>query len=478
MLSKLLITLQLERRSSPATEEHITSAKRLHLCGGRLIFVALTLWVAGCDNRQRAANGPSPAEVTVSKPQQKEVVNWNEFTGRTAAVKLVTVTPRVSGYIVDIPFKEGDIIHKGDLLFQIDPRPYQDAYEQAVCQVQQAQAHQQLQDATVELPQRLRETRAITKEDYDTALSNKNQAAAQVVSAQSARNSAQLNLEFTHVTSPIDGRVSHQLVNIGNLVQADSTRLTTIVSIDPIYAYFSVDELAALSYQRLIREGKVASSQDGKVPVYLQLQDETGFPHEGTIDFSDNAFDSSTGTLLIRGSFPNPDGFLTPGNFVRVRVASSPKYDALLVADRAIGSDQDQSFVYVVDSKNIARLRHVKTGQLADGLRVVKSGLRPDDVVIISVTILPRMPASTDPPRKKPIEKFMKAAEIPPSGPRIRIATAVRGRGYPGDPIRGRKRLERTAVAGAFSLGGAVKPSFIVKIRESAGTVWITQHTI
>jgi len=391
--------------STSRTEQPITSARRLQICSERLIIVALSLWLAGCNNQQPATYGLPAPEVTVSKPEQKEVVNWNEFTGRTAAVKLVTVTPRVSGYIVDIPFKEGDIVHKGDLLFQIDPRPYQDAYDQAVGQLQQAQANQQLQDATFERQQRLRETGVIAKEDYDTALSNKNQAAAQVVSAQAARNSAQLNLEFTHVTSPIDGRVSHQLVNIGNLVQADSTRLTTIVSIDPIYAYFSVDELAALSYQRLIREGKVASSQDGKVPVYLQLQDETGFPHEGTIDFSDNSFDSSTGTLLIRGSFPNSDGFLTPGNFVRVRVASSPKYDALLVADRAIGSDQDQSFVYVVDSKNVARLRHIKTGQLAEGLRVVKSGLQPDDVVIINGIIKVR-PDSPVKPQPGTMEQF------------------------------------------------------------------------
>jgi RND family efflux transporter MFP subunit len=306
---------------------------------------------------------------------------------------------------VDIPFKEGDIVHKGDLLFQIDPRPYQDAYEQALGQLQQAQANQQLQDATFERQQRLRETGVIAKEDYDTALSNKNQAAAQVVSAQAARNSTQLNLEFTHVTSPIDGRVSHQLVNIGNLVQADSTRLTTIVSIDPIYAYFNVDELAALSYQRLIREGKLASSGGGKLPVYLQLQDETGFPHQGTIDFSDNAFDSSTGTLLVRGSFPNSDGFLMPGNFVRVRVASSPKYNALLVADRAIGSDQDQSFVYVVDSKNVARLRHIQTGQLAEGFRVVKSGLQADDVVVINGIIKVR-PDSPVRPQPGAMEQF------------------------------------------------------------------------
>ena len=397
--------LQLKRQFYRAAEQSIASAKRLHTNGRRLILVALTLWLAGCNNQQPAAHGLPPPEVTVSKPEQKEVVNWNEFTGRTAAVKLVTVTPRVSGYIVDIPFKEGDIVHKGDLLFQIDPRPYQDAYEQTVGQLQQAQANQQLQNVTFERQQRLRETGVIAKEDYDTALSNKNQAAAQVISAQAALNSARLNLEFTHVTSPIDGRVSRQLVNIGNLVQADSTQLTTIVSIDPIYAYFSMDELAALGYQRLIREGKIASSQDGKVPVYLQLQDETGFPHEGTIDFSDNSFDASTGTLLIRGSFPNTDGLLTPGNFVRVRVASSPKYHALLVADRAIGSDQDQSFVYVVDSKNIARLRHITTDQLAEGLRVVKSGLQPDDVVIINGIIKVR-PDSSVKPKWGAMEQF------------------------------------------------------------------------
>src|SRR6266478_2340635 len=372
---------------------------------GRLLSALTGLISLVACNQAAPPGSPPPPTVTVSRPEQKLVENWSEFTVRTAAVNFVNVTPRVSGYIVDIPFKEGDLVHQGDLLFQIDPRPYQDAYDQAVGQLQQAQANQQLQDVTFERQQRLRETGVIAKEDYDTALSNKNQAAAQVVSAQAARNSTQLNLEFTHVTSPIDGRVSHQLVNIGNLVQADSTQLTTIVSIDPIYAYFSVDELAALTYQRLSREGKLASSPDGKVAVYLQLQDETGFPHEGTIDFSDNAFDSSTGTLLIRGSFPNPDGFLTPGNFVRVRVASSPKYDALLVADRAIGSDQDQSFVYVVDSKNIARLRHITTGQLAEGLRVVKSGLQPDDVVIINGIIKVR-PDSSVRPQQGAMEQF------------------------------------------------------------------------
>lgn len=393
------------------SEHPVVEQPALNSASGRPFgWLALTLALAlgaltSCNNQPPAAHGFPPANVTVSKPVQKEVIDWNEFTGRTAAVNLVNVTARVSGYIVNIPFKEGDMVHKGDLLYQIDPRPYQDVYDQAVGQLKQAQANQQLQEATYERQARLQQTNVIAKEDYDTALSNKNQAAAQVISTQAAVNAAQLNLEFTHVVSPIDGRVGRQLVNIGNLVQADSTQLATIVSVDPIYAYFSMDELAALGYQRLVRDGKLASSGDGNAPVYLRLQDENGFPHEGTINFADNAFDTTTGTLLIRATFPNHDGFLTPGNFVRVRVEASAKYQALLVADRAIGTDQDQNFVYVVDAKNIAQLRHVTIGQEADGLRVVKSGLQPDDVVVIN-GILKVRPNSPVKPENGSMQQF------------------------------------------------------------------------
>jgi RND family efflux transporter MFP subunit len=370
-----------------------------------LTLVAVVAVLTGCNNQPPAAHNFPPANVTVSKPVQKEVVDWNEFTGRTAAVNLVNVTGRVSGYIVNIPFKEGDLVHKGDVLYQIDPRPYQDVYDQALGQLKQAQANQQLQEATYARQARLQQTNVIAKEDYDTALSNKNQSAAQVISAQAAVNAAQLNLEFTRVVSPIDGRAGRQLVNIGNLVQADSTQLATVVSIDPIYAYFSMDELAALGYQRLVRDGKLESTGNGNAPVYLRLQDENGFPHEGTINFADNAFDTTTGTLLIRATFANHDGFLTPGNFVRVRVEASPKYDALLVADRAIGTDQDQNFVYVVDSKNIAQMRHITIGQEADGLRVVKTGLHPDDVIVIN-GILKVRPNSPVKPENGSMEQF------------------------------------------------------------------------
>jgi membrane fusion protein, multidrug efflux system len=215
-----------------------------------------------------------------------------------AAVNFVKITPRVSGYIVDIPFNEGDIVHKGDVLFQIDPSPINTPTSRRSVSYSRRKANQRLQEVTFSRQQKLRDTAVIAKEDYDTALSNKNQAEAQVVSAQAAVDSAALNLEFTHVISPIDGRVSRQLVNIGNLVQADTIELSTVVSVDPIYAYFHVDELAELRYQRLVKDGKLPSPKEGCAPVYLQLQDETGFPHEGTINFADNAYDSSTGTLL------------------------------------------------------------------------------------------------------------------------------------------------------------------------------------
>src|SRR6266404_9484831 len=218
MITKRPIHLQFVHWFNPAIVKGIMSTTRFDTCREPLMVVALSLWLSSCNNQQPAAHGLPAPEVTVSKPEQKQVVNWNEFTGRTAAVKLVNVTARVSGYIVDIPFKEGDIVHKGDLLFQIDPRPYQHAYEQAVGQLQQAQANQQLQDATFARQQRLREMRVIASEDYDTALANKNQGQAQVVSAQAAVDSAALNLEWSRVTSPSDGRVSRHLVDIGNLV--------------------------------------------------------------------------------------------------------------------------------------------------------------------------------------------------------------------------------------------------------------------
>jgi len=279
--------------------------------------------LSGC-NKPAPPPAPPPPPVTIAKPIKKEIVEWDVYTGRTDAVESVDIRPRVSGYIDNVTFKAGDRVYKGDLLFVIDPRPYQAALDQAQANLRQAQANQQLQEANFARQDRLRQSGVIAKEDYDTALSNKNQAAAQVLANSAAVETAKLNLSFTQVTSPITGRISREQVTVGNLVQADSTLLTNIVSIDPIYAYFNVDERAVLNYQLLVREGKLPDARSQSVPVHLQLENERGFPHEGVIDFINNQFNPSTGTLQVRGLFPNANSFLTPGAFVRVRVAGTP----------------------------------------------------------------------------------------------------------------------------------------------------------
>ena len=346
------------------------------------LYVVCELFL-GCTKPAPPA-APPPPPVTIAKPIKKEIVEWNVFTGRTDAVESVDIRPRVSGYIDNITFRAGDRVDKGDLLFVIDPRPYRAALDQAEAQLRQSEANQQLQEANFSRQERLRQSGVIAKEDYDTAVSNRNQAAAQVLANSAAVELAKLNLTFTQVTSPIAGRISREQVTVGNLVQADSTLLTNIVSIDPIYAYFNVDERAVLNYQQLVRAGKMPDARSSSVPVDLQLQNEQGFPHQGVIDFINNQFSSSTGTLQVRGLFPNANAYLTPGAFVRVRVAAGPLSEAILVTDRAIGTDQGTKFVLVIDDQNVVGLRPVELGPEIDGLRVVRSGLSGDEQVIIN----------------------------------------------------------------------------------------------
>ena len=341
----------------------------------------LALLPAGCTKPAPPAPPPPPA-VTVAKPVAKKIVEHNEYTGRLAAVENVSVRPRVSGYIVQIPFKEGNIVKRDDLLFVIDPRPYQAALDQAVGQLKQAQAQKELNDRNFTRAENLQATKVSSKEEFDQAATSRNQSDAQVVSAQAAVDAAKLNLEFTQVKSPIDGRVSRQDVTIGNLVANDSTVLTNIVSVDPIYAYADVDERAVLSYQKLKDEGKVKDARDTPVEVSIALAGEQGFPHTGVIDFIDNQIDAATGTLEVRGRFPNANGNLLPGMFVRMQIPVSVEIDALLITDRAVGSDQGQKFVYVLEGGLIER-RPVKLGPVSDGLRVVTEGLKPDDQVVI-----------------------------------------------------------------------------------------------
>jgi RND family efflux transporter MFP subunit len=371
----------------------------------KCIFLVATIGGLVSCNKQGAAPEIPPPPVTISKPVQKEIIEWNEYTARTGAVENVNITPRVSGYINNITFSDGDSVNIGDLLFVIDPRPYQAVLDQAQGQERAAEANQQLQDANFARQDKLRQTGVIAKEDFDTALSNKNQAAANVLAAQAAVESAQLNLTFTQVTSPIAGRINRKLVTVGNLVQADTTLLANIVSVDPIYAYFYVDERSVLEYEQQVRQGKLGDARSASEPVYLQLENETDFRHEGTVDFRSNQFDSSTGTLEVRGLFANADGILIPGAFARVRLAATPLHSVLLVTDRAIGTDQGQKYVLVVGPDNIVSVKPVVLGPESDGLRVVRSGLTGDENVIINGVINAR-PGSKVNPQQGDMSQF------------------------------------------------------------------------
>ncbi len=327
---------------------------------------------------------PPPPVVTVAKPVVKNLVEHAEFTGRAAAIQYVEVRPRVGGYIIDIPFKEGDVVKKGDPLFLIDPRPYQATLDQAVGQLNLAQSAQHLAEENFKRAQDLIATKVSSRQDFDTALSNRNQANSKLVSAKADVEAAQLNLDFTRITAAVDGRVGRALITLGNLVIADNTLLTTIVSVDPIYVNADIDERNWLAYAKMVREGKLQSARTGEVPIEAGLGIEVGFPHSGVIDFVDNQINTATGTLMIRGRFPNGNGALLPGMFLRVQIPTSPPFDAVLITDDAVASDQGQKYVYVIGADNKAQRRNVTLGQVNEGLRIVREGLKPDESVVIN----------------------------------------------------------------------------------------------
>ena len=329
-----------------------------------------------------------PVAVTVAKPVEREVVNYAQFTGNTAAVKSVDIRARVSGYLDKVGFDEGAVVKAGDMLFVIDPRPYQAALDMAQANVEQAQAQLQLAESNFKRAEDLQKKGVISPQDYETQSANRNQAAASLLANQAALETAKLNLEFTQVRSPIDGRTSTYKFTIGNLIAAGDTTstgiLTTVVSLDPMYVYFNVEERGLLAYEEMIRSGKVLFTQDGKALVEMQLANEDSYPHKGFIDFVDNRVDPSTGTIKVRGAFPNKEGLLRPGLFAQLRIASSPKYKAVLISDLAVGYDQGQPIVYVVGADDVATAKSVKLGALWEGLRVVESGVGPEDRVIVN----------------------------------------------------------------------------------------------
>ena len=351
----------------------------------RWILAILALAVVGgswallghsADTHAQAGPPPAPA-VTVSQVLVRPVDDADEFTGRLQAVDTIQLRPRVSGYVDSVHFREGAIVRKGDLLFRIDPRPYQAEADRLNANLGQAKAEQVLAQSNAERAQRLLDQHAISKEEADRQQTTAQSAKAQVASTTAALDAAKLNLSFTEVRAPIDGRVSNALVTPGNLVTSNDV-LTSVVSVSPIYAYFDVDEHSYLKFDRQRREHGAAPQ------ISMALADEKGFPHTGRVDFVDNQLRAGSGTIRLRAVFDNADAGYTPGLYVRIQLRSDSRQPRALVDDRAVGADLGNKYVYVVDKDRKVEYRRVVTGPLLDGLRVVTEGLDAKDTVIVS----------------------------------------------------------------------------------------------
>ena len=372
------------------------SAPRAGLRAARLLPVLLAAAIAAaCSSNASPGDGaPPPPEVSVAGVVERTVRQWDDFTGRVSAVETVELRPRVSGYVQRVAFEEGQLLRKGDLLFEIDPRPYQAALARAEAELARARSEARLAGAQHERAKALVEARAISREEFETRNAASAQGDAAVRAAQAAVAAARLDLQFTRVVSPIDGRAGRAMVTVGNLAQADATVLTTVVSQDPVHVYFEADEQTWLRYSR-------GSSEDQRVgsdrAVRVGLAGEDGWPHAGTLDFIDNRVDPATGTIRARAVLRNPEGLFTPGLFARVQLEGGAESEALLVDDKAVLTDQDRKYVYVLGEDNTAQRRDVELGRMAEGLRVVRSGLSPEDRVIVSgvqKVFMPGMPVA------------------------------------------------------------------------------------
>jgi multidrug efflux system membrane fusion protein len=343
-------------------------------------YLALTL-LLGC--AAPAPSAPPPPAVTVAPVVSQEVTEWDEFTGRFEAVDAVEIRPRVSGYIKRVVFDEGKEVRKGDVLFEIDPRPYEADLARAQAELEQARTSAALAQRDVERGQRLVQINALSREEFDGRTTAAQRAAAAIQIAEAAVTTAKLNLEWTFVRSPISGRVGRAEVTEGNLVQAGSaTTLTSVVSLDPIYVAFEGDEQSFLKYAALARNGSRNSS---RTPVSLGLSDEGDkYPYSGYVDFVDNQLNPETGTIRIRAVVSNKDRRFTPGLYARVKLVGSGQYNATLIQDRAVGTDQDKKFVMVLGADSTVTYRAVKLGRMVNGLRIVQDGIKPGEQIVIN----------------------------------------------------------------------------------------------
>lgn len=343
--------------------------------------VVIALAAVGCGSQAATPEGaPPPPDVSVAQVLTKQVRQWDEFTGRVTAVESVELRPRVSGYVERVAYQEGQEVKKGDLLFVIDQRRYRAELNRAQAELERARAEARLAQTQDKRAQTLVEAKAISREEFETRRAATTQGNASVRAAEAAVASAQLDLTFTEVRAPISGRAGRALVTAGNLAQADQTLLTTLVSQNPMYVYFESDEQTYLRYNELARKGERA---ENKNPVRIGLASETGYPHQGTVDFTDNQVDPRTGTIRARAVVDNSDRVFTQGLFARVQLEGTGDFKAMLVDDKAVLTDQDRKYVYVLGPKNEAVRKDVVLGRMIDGLRVVNSGLAPTDKVIV-----------------------------------------------------------------------------------------------
>jgi RND family efflux transporter MFP subunit len=352
----------------------------------RPLIVLLAVTLSGCGEKPPPQAAAAPPSVTVAQPVKRTVTDWDEFTGRFEAVEEVQIRARVGGFVTNVEFRDGAIVHAGDLLYVIDPRPFEAVALQANGQLADARAKAELAKRDLERGLNLVQTSAVSEQVVDQRRQALQAAHAAETVAEGALKAAQLNIEFTHVLAPLTGRVSRHLVSVGNLVQGSegtSTLLTSIVSLDPIYVYFDMDEATYVKNSRLWFEGRRPSSRETANPVQVTLVGETKPSHDGKMDFVDNRLDVSTGTLRGRAVIPNTDYSILPGQFGRVRLIGSSPYEALLVPDIAITTDQSRKIVFVVKEDDTVEAKAVVLGPLDEGLRVVRQGLKPDDRVIV-----------------------------------------------------------------------------------------------
>jgi RND family efflux transporter MFP subunit len=368
-------------------------------------LVLLAGILSGCGESKPPQAAAAPPPVTVAQPVKRTVTDWDEFTGRFDAVEQVQIRARVGGFITAVEFRDGAFVSAGDLLYLIDARPFEAVAIQADGQLSDARAKVELAKRDLDRALTLQQSQNVAENIVDQRRQALQAARAAEMQAEGLLKAAQLNIEFTHVTAPIGGRVSRHLVSVGNLVQGSesgSTLLTSIVSLDPIYIYFDIDEATYLKYNRLWSEGKRPSSRDTPNPVEVTLTGETKPSHNGAVNFLDNQLDVSTGTLRGRAVIPNKDLSVLPGQFGRVRLIASAPYEALLVPDGAIATDQARKIVFVVKDDNTVEAKPVILGPLDEGLRVVRDGLKPEDRVVVDGLQRARVGAKVTPHDAKP----------------------------------------------------------------------------